>query len=427
MNLTRFALFNRTFVLSVIVVLVLAGANTFLTMPRREDPEIVIRTAVVTTTWPGATAAKVEDLVTDPLETAIKKMDGVDEITSDSRTGLSIVFVTLDDAVVAGDVDQYWDELRVKIDQTTPRLPDGCGTPAVNSDFGDVYVIVFALHQIKPARRDEFERQYTYRELEVFAETVEDELKNLPQVAKIDLMGIQEERIYLEVDPAEWGKIALKTDDLRMLLESRNIVASGGEVDGEQSRYTIKPTGEFTSVDEIADVLVGVSAGGAPIRLGDLPVDIVRDYVDPMSPHFRFVTPDQSAERCVLIAVAMKSAENIVRMGEIVAERIQRLREKVLPPDLRLVRINDLPVQVSNLVSSFVENLWQAILIVLLVALVMMGWRPALIMAAAGTRATCAWPPRPALPRRSTSWRSTVADSSASRLQKTNSRSSGFR
>lgn len=383
MNLTRFALNNRVFVLCVVGAMFFAGLYTFATMPRREDPKITIRTAVITTVWPGSPAHKVEDLVTDPIETSVKKMQGIDEIRSKSRTGLSLVYVDLLESIPAAAVDQYFDELRIKVQEAVARLPDGCRDPQVNTDFGDVYDVVFALYQTPPEGETEYRRQYSYRDLEIFAETVEDELKNLPPVGKVELIGVQEERIYLEVDPAEWGKVSMDADDLRQLLESRNIVASGGEVNRGGSRFTIEPTGEFSSIAQIESLPVNTQDRDVPVLLRDLPIDVVRDYEDPMGPHVRFATPGVRAERALLVAVSMKDGENIVEMGRAVEERIARLTESVLPPDLRLERINDLPTQVGTLISDFVNNLWQAIVIVLLVALLMMGWRPALIMAAA--------------------------------------------
>ncbi|MEM7199510.1 MAG: efflux RND transporter permease subunit [Planctomycetota bacterium] len=379
MNLTRFALRNRVLVLCVVSATFLAGLYTFATMSRREDPAITIRTAVITTRWPGAPTAKIEDLVTDPIETSIKKMQGVDEIRSKSRIGLSLVYVDLLESVPAAAVDQYFDELRTKVQDATSELPEGCGEPRVNTDFGDVYDVVLALYQRPSAPAD----RYSYRQLEVFAETIEDELKNLREVGRVDLFGVQDERIYLEVDPAEWGKIGMSADQLRSLLRSRNIVASGGEVSRGPSRFTIKPTGEFTSVDQIEMLPVRVQDDEIPVLLRDLPINVVRDYVDPMRPHVRHTSPESRAERALLIAVSMKDGENIVEMGSAVEARLQRLQASLLPPDLELSRVNDLPRQVDVLVADFMTNLWQAILIVLLVALLMMGWRPALIMAAA--------------------------------------------
>lgn len=170
MNLTRFSFSNRALVLAIVFVCFVFGAKTFNTMPRREDPEMTIRVALVITEWPGASARKVEDLITDPLETNIKKMDGVDEITSDSRTGLSIITVELDERIT--EIDQYWDELRNKVGEVIPYLPDGSRSPVVNSDFGDVYAVILALYQIPPPGGDTIQRPYTWRELEEFAETI---------------------------------------------------------------------------------------------------------------------------------------------------------------------------------------------------------------------------------------------------------------
>ena len=383
MNLTRFAIRNRVFVLFVVAALFVAGLSKFLTMPRREDPEINIRTAVIVTRWPGATARKIEDLVTDPIETAVKRMDGVEEIRSDSRNGQSIVYVDIDEDTPGHAVEQAWDQLRVKVGEAEGLLPDGCQKPYVNSDFGDVYDVVLALYQGLLSDGSEPARRYTYRELEIFAETVQDELKNLAQVGRVDLFGIQDERIYLEVDAADWAKLDLTTNALQRILESRNIVASGGQVDTETARFNVKPTGEFTSVEEIDDVTVAFVDGEIPVRLGDLPIDVVRGYVDPMGPHVLHATPEVRSDRCLLVGVSLKSGQNVVGMGSVVAERLERLQASVLPPDVRVERINNLPEQVDTLVKDFVSNLYQAILLVLVVALLMMGWRPAVIMAAA--------------------------------------------
>ena len=218
-NITRFALKNQVFVLCVVGALFIAGTLKFLTMSRREDPELNIRTAVVTTRWDGATATKIEDLVTDPIETSIKRMDGLEEIRSESRNGQSIIYVDIDESIPGDAVEQYWDDLRVKVGEAESKLPDGAYRPMVNSSFGDVYDVVLALYQPSGA-----ERTYSYRDLEVFAETVQDELKNLPSIGRVDLFGIQDERIYLEVDSADWAKLDLTVSELSQLLESRNIV-----------------------------------------------------------------------------------------------------------------------------------------------------------------------------------------------------------
>ena len=193
MNLTAFAVRNRSVIWAFVLLLLLYGVSTFMTMGRRENPEIKIRTCVISTVWPGATATKIEDLVTDPLESVISKIDEVEEIRSESRTGLSLIFVDMDERL--NDVDQLWDEVRNKVALVTSSLPNGCRAPYVNADFGDVYDVVLALRQIPAPGRSAIERPYTYRELEVLADTIEDELKTIPLVAKVDQMGVQDEVI----------------------------------------------------------------------------------------------------------------------------------------------------------------------------------------------------------------------------------------
>ncbi|MCA8949675.1 MAG: efflux RND transporter permease subunit, partial [Planctomycetes bacterium] len=394
MNLTRFALHNRVIVLAITAVLLVYGTATFLTMSRREDPEITIRAAVVVTQWPGAAAEKVEELVTDPLEKAIDQIDAVDKLTSKSRTGLSILTVELDETATG--IDQYWDEVRTKVAEVESRLPDGCGRPRVDSDFGDVASVVYALYQTPAPGRDRIEREYSWRELELLAERVQDDFKTVSAVAKVEIEGAQDEVIYVDVD-SEWAKVDLGVDDLRNILGARNITTAGGEIDRGATRFTVQPTGEFSALEQIGKVLVGRVGDGVPVVLEDLPfsgvadagapkrseVRIHRGYAEPKRSEFHYLEPSIRADKCLLLAVTMKSGRNIVEMGAALAARVARLAGGILPPDLALVRVNDLPVQVDSLIRDFVTNLWQAIAIVLGVAFLMMGWRPAVIMATA--------------------------------------------
>ena len=240
MNLTRTALTRRTTILMGVLLIVGVGAQTFLTMSRREDPEIQIRQTPVITRWPGATATKVEELVTSPLEEAIAQLDGVKNITSVSRVGLSDITVALDDEIV--DVDQHWDELRAKVDEVVGRLPAGCQRPNVYTSFGDVFSMCLALFQRTPDGKPVPEGSaYTWRELEQYAEQIQDVLKALPEVAKVDLVGTQREVIELGVQSADWGRMELTEGELAHLVDARNIVASGGIIDTGTTRSSVRP------------------------------------------------------------------------------------------------------------------------------------------------------------------------------------------
>ena len=385
MNPTRFTVDHRTTTMAIVLVSLFMGLQTFQTMPRREDPEIIIRNAVVITQWPGATAEKVEELVTDPLEAAINQMSEVDKITSESKTGVSIITVELIETTPAEASDQAWDNMRNKIDSARASLPSGCGIPWVNSDFGDVFTVCLALYQrpVEGATEVPDAHRLTWRQLEVIAESVETELKTVPAVAKVDKLGIQDEVIYLEVPSSDWAKIALDEDSLAGLIDAQNIIAPGGQIDTGDSRYSVRPTGEFEAYRAMRDVVVGKHESGLPVFLRDLPIEIERTFVDPPKPKFRFVHSDFTAEKALLLAVSTKSGENVVQMGEDIRAKIAALKGSTLPYDVELTMVNDLPRQVGSLISDFVTNLWQAILIVLAVAFLMMGWRPALIMATA--------------------------------------------
>ncbi|MCP5070580.1 MAG: efflux RND transporter permease subunit [bacterium] len=385
MNITRFTVRHRTTTMAIVFVALMLGYQTFQSMPRREDPEITIRDAVVITQWPGATAEKVEELVTDPLETAINQMSAVEKIVSQSKTGVSIITISLVETTPAKAVDQAWDLMRHKIAETRPVLPDGCGEPRVNSEFGDVFSVCLALHQ-RPAEGATSiapEHRLSWRDLEILADDVETQLKAIPAIAKIDKLGIQDEVIYLEVPSAEWAKIALTGDQLADLLNAQNIVAPGGQIDAGDSRYSVRPTGEFEAFRAMSDVVVGRHEDDLPVFMRDLPIRITRTHVQPMKAHFRMTTPEYQAGESLLLAISMKSGENVVQMGKDIEGKIREMRSGTLPYDVELTIVNDIPRQVGTLVTDFVTNLWQAILIVLAVAFLMMGWRPALVMATA--------------------------------------------
>ena len=381
MNLPRFALTHRQIVLAFMAVLVAAGIFNFGTMSRREDPEIIVRDALVVTPWPGAPANRVAELVTDPLEEVIVEIPEIVTVESKSTVGLSIIQVTASDEVI--ETDQVWDDVRAKVLAAQSELPIGTGRSLVNSDFGDVNEIVLAMHQEVVPEGANADYVYTPRQLEEFAERIEEEVELLDSVARVEMWGVQPERIYVEVDSSDWAKLGITAGELQTLFEARNIVHPGGEFDTEDGRYSINPTGEFTSVHQMNELIVGRVDHQLPVRLGDLPVRIDRRYEEPVRSMTRLTTPEAPHVSCLVLSISMKSGHNVTDMNRDVDQVIDRLRASFLPPDLKLTRVNDLPRQVDTRIKDFQVNLLQGVAIVLIVALVTMGWRPALIMAAA--------------------------------------------
>jgi multidrug efflux pump subunit AcrB len=379
MNLPRFSLKHRSIILTFVAVFLVVGSFNFGTMSRREDPEITIRDALIITSWPGAPATRVEELITDPIEDVIVEIPEIETVKSKSMVGLSVVQLSAGDAVI--ETDQVWDDVRAKVDSIRNELPLGSAPPFVNSDFGDVYEIVFALYQTPFDGADE--HTYSPRDLEVLAERIEEEVELIDTVARVEFWGNRPERIYVEVDSSDWAKLGITAAQLRDLFQARNIVFPGGELDTANARYAINPTGEFTSIEQMNELVIGRVDGRLPVQLGDLPISIERRYEEPARSLSRITTPEIAHQAAIIIGVSMKSGRNLTEMSEAVDRVVANLQASMIPPDVALERVNNLPRQVNTRIVDFQFNLLQGVLIVLGVALLTMGWRPALIMATA--------------------------------------------
>lgn len=380
MNLTKLAVDHRPVTLVLVVLLLFVGASTFLTMSRRENPRITIRSAVVETSWPGASAEKVEDLVTELLEDAIYGIEEVKTLESMSRMGSSRIDIELEDTVSGEEIDQVWDKLRDRVTVAQAGLPTGCATPFVNSDFGDVSSVCLVLHgRPEPGGAE----PYSYRDLEQMADKLERALKTIPSVGSVTTYGIPDETISLEVDAGTWAKLGISAEELSQSLDDRNVPNTGTVLVTERQRLPLRTTGEFVTTADLGDVLVTTAEDGRAVPLRELPIEIRRSHEEPRSSAIRYVAAGVTAPRSVLLGIAMKEGKNVVSLGEEVDRVVEEFSDLYLPEDVGVRRVNDLPRQVDVLVSDFMESLWQAILIVLAVAFLMMGWRPALVMATA--------------------------------------------
>ena len=380
MNIASFALKNRAVVMLGALILVAYGVVSYQTMPRRADPAFTIRSCQIVTQWPGAPAEKVEQLVTDPIEEAVESIDEVDVITSTSRTGQSVLSVDLQDSVRADEIDQVFDEIRAKVRGV--QMPASGVEPFVNSDFSDTAVQLIAVYQ---TREGAAARPYSPRELELIAETIKDQLKLVDGIAGVDLYGVQDEAIYIEAGAAEWSQVEVTVAQLSDLLEARNIVAPGGSLDTDRTRYNIHPSGEFDAVDDIRRVAVAVDErSGTPVLLTDLGLTVRRGYTDPPRSIVRFGDPGQGPREAIVISYTMKSGANAVALGEAVRQRLGELqhRDKLIPSDIGLHIVADEPTFVQEKVKGFSANVAQAIVIVVLIAFLMVGLRIALVMAA---------------------------------------------
>ncbi len=362
MSLTRKAIEKKRITLIALALVTVAGLSAYNSLPRAEDPGFIIRIGLVTTYFPGASPERVQELVSDPIEAAIQEMPELDFVSSESRTGVSLIFVNIKESYT--EMRPIWDSLRRKVDRARSELPDGVIGPFVNDEFGDVFGVVLTI------TGDGF----SDAEMQHVAEDVRDELLNLSEVAKVDLYGGQEEQIFVEYNHARLSELGLSPGLLRQMLQSTNIVVPGGDIVVGQERIVLEPTGSFESLDQLRETLVSVPGRSDVLFLGDI-AEVYRGYIDPPTLMMR-----SSGEPCVGIAISMREGGNIVTLGGQVNELVDRLR-LYYPHGIDFDVVAFQPEQVERKVNDFVLSLLQSVGIVLLVMLVFLGIRTGLVVA----------------------------------------------
>ncbi|WP_290794729.1 efflux RND transporter permease subunit [Halomonas sp.] len=361
MTLTEAALrYNRVTIAGMLVVL-LGAVISYLSISRAEDPAVTVRVAQVVTYLPGATPERVEQLVTDPLETAIMEMPELDHVESTSRAGVSIIRVELRPEVT--DVQAGWDKLRRKIDDSRRRLPEEAMAPIINDEFGDVFGIMLSLTG----------EGYDQAELKEVADNVRDRLLMLDDVAKVNIHGFAEERIFLEYSQARLADLGVSPQGLAQLLAARNIVLPGGAIRTGDERLVLEPTGNFNHIDDIRRALLPLP-DGTLVPLGSL-MEVRHGYADPPMTRYH-----ASGVQGLAIAIAMREGGNILELGEQVETAIARL-ERELPVGIEFEVLANQPDRVEERINEFLVNLLQAVALVCLVMLLFLGLRTGLIVA----------------------------------------------
>ncbi|HQV31638.1 MAG TPA: efflux RND transporter permease subunit, partial [Calditrichia bacterium] len=330
--------------------------------PRDEDPGFTIRTAMVTTVFPGASPERVEKLVTDKLEEEIREMPEIDFIASQSKPGISIIFVNIKESYKA--MRPIWDNLRRKVQAAQQALPDNIQGPFVNDEFGDVFGTMIALTG----------EGYTYRELKEIADDCRNDLLLIEEIAKIDIAGDQEERIFVEFNGATLAQQGISPGQLRQILASRNIIFPGGEIFTRDEQILLEPSGNFESVEELAQSIIKLPGREELIRLSDI-ARVYRGYADPPG-----MTITHKQQPALVLAISLREGGNIINLGEAVRARLQRFRE-VYPIGVDFNVIYFQPDFVQKKIDDFVSSLMQSVGIVLLVMLLFLGVRSGLVIA----------------------------------------------
>lgn len=362
MSLTEFALKRRTVTATLIAILLLLGARAYVDLPRQMDPGFVIRTAMVTTYFSGASPERVEQLITDPIEKAVQEIPQLAFVTSQSRTGTSVVVVNIREEFK--DMRPIWDDLRRKIDSVAPSLPEGIAGPYVNDDFGDVYGSIFSLTG----------EGFSYVELKKVADEIRDELLRIPHVAKVDIIGEQEERLFVEYDNAVLSAKGVTPELLRDSLQRRNIIQPGGEIDVGVRTLPLEPSGNFASVDDLRRTVVRLPGTDELQFLEDI-VDVKRGYVDPPEGLVRI-----DGRPGLALAVSMSEGGNVIELGQRLETFFDEIQREY-PHGIAFSKTYFQPAAVEQKVQDFLDSVIQAVVIVLALMLIALGIRTGLVVA----------------------------------------------
>ncbi len=365
MNIGEFSVENKVISWLLVVIMVGGGLMAYQKMGKLEDPPFTIKSAKILTLYPGATAREVQEELTYHLEDAIQKMPQVKRIKmSVSRPGLSDILIDFKDEYKAADLPNIFDELRRKIADVKPSLPPGAQDPVILDDFGDVYGIYTVLTG----------DGYSWRDLYDIADAVKKQLVLVPGVRKVVIDGEQREVVYLEMSRSRMAELGIDLQQIANVLGSQNVVVNSGKVRVGDDYLRISPTGNFTSVQEIGDLLIS-SSDKTLVRLSDI-ATITRAYEEvPKKLYYVNGNPGLS------IGISMASGENVVAVGRAVDRKIEEL-QVVIPVGMEMVSVYDQPAEVEKSVGGFLVSVGQAVLIVLAVLLVFMGLRTGIVIGA---------------------------------------------
>src|SRR3954469_11492427 len=367
MNPVRSALQNRAVVLVLTAFAVLLGVRALLTMPRREDPKITIRTGLVLARYPGATASQVEEQVTRKIEQRLFRHEEVRKLKtfSTSRDGVVVVNVELEEWVK--DPDRFWAMLRHDMNELHAiDLPPTVQGPIVNSNFGDVVAMLLAVRG----------PHYGPRELREYLDRIDDAIRTIPEVSKINRIGEQREELRVSTTNARLAGFGVTPLQVAGAIRSRNVVSDAGTIDaGEGGRVPIASQSLLGTEDELSRLLVGSSRDGRPVHVGDF-ATVERRYADPS------FAVRVDGEPTILLAVEMQEGHNIVEFGGKVRDKLAQLRS-TLPPDLVIQPIADQPEHVQHRTIEFGREFLITLAAVILVTVLLLPLRVAAIAAVA--------------------------------------------
>ena len=364
MNITEIAIKQNRVTFALIAIVIIMGVTTYAGLSRDSMPPYTVRVATIVSRFPGANPERVELLVSKNIEETAQELPEVKDITSQSRTGLSVVTVTLKDEVAPDALQAVWDSLRRKLEDMG-SLPDGVAPDLNDDDVGVVYGVMVGL----------LSNDFSDEELEQAAKKIRDDLITLPDSAKVELNGIQEQQIFVEFDPVRLGEFGLTVGKLQQQIQATNILDSGGEIAVDDKRLALQPSGNFETLEDLKHLLIPVGNEGRALYLNDI-ASVRQATVLPPTLLVRV-----NGQRAVAISISLKDGANIVAMGEMVDQRLAHYNQ-TLPLGMDVIRLASLDAYVQKSITDFTGNLIQSIVVVLLVMLVFLGLRTGLVVAA---------------------------------------------
>jgi multidrug efflux pump len=354
-NLSKWALDHPALTRYLMVVLMLLGVAAYFQLGQDEDPPFTFRAMVVRTYWPGATAQQVAEQVTDKLERTLQEVPYADKIRSYSKPGESQIIFQIKDSSKPADVPQVWYAVRKKIGDIRYTLPQGVQGPFFNDDFGDVFGVIYAIDApgFSPA------------EVKKFADDVRQQLLYVPDVAKVEQFGVQDEKIFVEISQKRLAQMGLDLSAVLAQIGQENAVENAGMVQAPLDNIQLRIDGQFETDAQLRAMPIRGSSG-QQFKLGDI-ANIQRGYAEPAS-----VKVHHQGKSVVALGVSMAKGGDIIALGKSLEAATARI-EKTLPLGVTLVQVQDQPKAVTKSVGEFVSVLIEAVLIVLLVSFVALG------------------------------------------------------
>jgi multidrug efflux pump len=361
-NLSEWALKHQPLVLYLIVLLGLVGVMSYGRLGQSEDPPFTFKFMTIRTIWPGASTHDMDQQVTERLEKKLQEVPNINFVRSYSRPGESLIFFAINDAAPSSAVPETQYQVRKRVADIRNTLPQGVLGPFFNDEFGDTFGNIFAVTG----------EGYSYADKKIYADRIRRELLRLPDVSKVDIIGEQEEKIFIELSNVKLATLGIDVPSIIAAMQAQNAVTPGGAFETESDKIFVRATGTFDSVEAIRNFTI--RANGRVLKIGDI-ATVKRGFADPPFTKVRF-----SGREALGIGVAMRQGGDIIQLGRNLDGALYKL-EATLPVGLELARVNDQPRAVSASVSEFVRSLAEAVIIVLAVTFFSLGVRTGFVVA----------------------------------------------